>query len=187
MSIRASVFAILLGMTFATFCCAARALENPNPAAPKETAQFAFLVGEWDCTIRRMRPDGSLGAPTGATWTGKFILDGWAIQDYWVSTNAEGGAAHGTNIRSFNPETGKWDNRWLASGDLQWLYFSAEKIGETMVMTGGERTDAAGRSYLVRNTFHDISADSWKWRQDRSADAGSTWLNGVAVIACEAV
>lgn len=32
---------------------------GPHPDAPPETEQFAFLIGDWDCTIRSMRPDGS--------------------------------------------------------------------------------------------------------------------------------
>ncbi len=50
-----------------------------------------------------------------------------------------------------------------------------------MVMTGGEGTDPNG-DYIDRNTFHDIQADSWSWRKDRSYDGGKTWLEGVAVI-----
>jgi len=65
---------------------------GPHPDAPAETAQFAFLVGDWDCAIRQMKPDGS-----------------------------------GTNIRSFNPRTRKWDNRWLPASTLQWAYYEAEK------------------------------------------------------------
>ena len=30
-----------------------------NPAAPPETAQFGFLVGDWDCATKFMKPDGS--------------------------------------------------------------------------------------------------------------------------------
>ena len=153
-----------------------------NPEAPEETSQFAFLIGEWSCSIRRLQRDGRLGEPTLATWTGRYILDGWAIQDDWVSTDAQGRVSHGLNIRSFNHESGKWDNRWLEARSRRWLYFEAEMIGESMVMTSDPRRDAAGRPYLARNTFHDISANSWSWRQDRSFDGGATWLEGVAVI-----
>ena len=30
-----------------------------NPQAPPETDQFAFMIGEWSCKTRFMKPDGS--------------------------------------------------------------------------------------------------------------------------------
>jgi len=144
-----------------------------NPAAPAETAQFSFLVGTWDCATRFMRPDLSWNEGK-ATWTGYYILDGWAIQDDWVGHKPDGSDSYGTNIRSFNKRTGKWDNRWLPQGSLEWAYFEAEKVGDTMVMTGHGK-DGRGE-FIDRNTFHDIGPDGWKWRKDRSYDGGESWI-----------
>ena len=153
-----------------------------NAQAPPETEQFAFLIGLWDCTRQSMQPDGqSYGKVNHATWAGRYILDGWAIQDDWVSKLPGGGTFYGTNIRSFNPQTGKWDNRWLPAGSLQWKYYEAEKVGDTMVMIGGEGKDARG-TFIDRNVFHDIQPDSWKWRKDRSWDGGKTWIEDIARI-----
>ena len=153
-----------------------------NPAAPPETAEFSFAIGEWACTTRGMRPDGSIQEGLPATWTFHYILDGWAIQDDWVQEQPDGSVSHGMNIRSFNPETRKWDNRWLSSGNLQWKYFESEKVGATMVMTGGAGKDGQGREFIDRNTFLEITGDSWKWRKDRSFDGGETWIEGVFFI-----
>ncbi len=104
---------------------------GPHPAAPSETSQFGFLIGERRCTALRLQPGGTYveGAP--ADWNGRYILDGWAIEDEWISQLPDGTPFRGINIRSFNPETRKWDNRWLATGSLQWQYFEAEQVGET--------------------------------------------------------
>jgi len=150
-----------------------------NAEAPPQTAQYAFLVGKWGCKTRFMDAEGR-PVEGRATWTGYYILDGWAIQDDWVALRADGTESHGTNIRSFNPQTGKWDNRWLPAGSLQWKYFQAEKVGDTMVMTG-EGTDARG-PFIDRNTFYEISADGWRWRKDRSYDGGTSWIEGVGYI-----
>ena len=152
-----------------------------NPAAPKETAQFSFLVGDWSCKTRFLKPDGKTYSEGEARWNGYYILDGWAIQDDWISTRPDGTEGHGTNIRSFNPKTGKWDNRWLSAGSLQWRYYQSEQIGDTMVMTGGEGKDARG-DYIDRNTFYRIAKDSWSWRKDRSYDGGKTWVEGIGHI-----
>jgi hypothetical protein len=156
-----------------------------SPDAPPETAQFAFLIGAWNCKTRGMGPDGAIQDGPDASWTGYYILDGWAIQDDWVSPGPDGKLFRGTNVRSFNQKTGKWDNRWLPTGSLQWKYFDAEQVGEAMVMTG-EDTDGMDRSFLDRNTFHEIETDSWKWRKDRSFDGGESWIEGVAFIHCQA-
>lgn len=151
-----------------------------NPAAPPQTAQFAFLIGVWDCKTKFLTPQGN-HAEASATWTGRYILDGWAIQDDWVSRRPDGTEFHGTNIRSFNPETKKWDNRWLAAGTLQWKYFESEQQGETMVMIGGEGRDPRGE-FIDRNTFYEITPRSWKWTKDRSYDGGESWVEGVGFI-----
>ncbi len=145
---------VILVAVAAAWCLSAlgesRDFGKLNRKAPPETAQYAFLIGAWDCTIRTMRPDGQSFSETKATWSGHFILDGWAIQDYWVS-ELPNGKFQGTNIRSFNPQTRKWDNRWLSMGNLQWKYFESEMVGDTMVMTGGEGEDPRG-AFIDRNT-----------------------------------
>lgn len=152
-----------------------------NPQAPPETEQFSFIVGAWDCTTKFMKPDGSGYGEGRARWIGYYILDGWAIQDDWIGIRPDGSESRGTNIRSFNQRTGKWDNRWLAAGSLAWKYFESEQKGDTMVMIGGEGKDARG-AFVDRNIFHDITADHWSWRKDRSYDGGETWSEGIGFI-----
>lgn len=154
--------------------------DGPAPAAPEQTSQYAFIIGEWDCKTRFMNPQGEYGEGR-ATWTGFWILDGWAVQDVWVSRQADGSEFHGTNIRSFNPETGKWDNRWLPQGTLQWKHFESEQVRDTMVMTGGRGRDPRGE-FVDRNTFYAIGENGWKWRKDRSYDGGKSWIEGIGFI-----
>lgn len=156
------------------------AAAGPNPKAPKETAQYAFIIGTWDCKTRFMNAEGGYSEGS-ATWTGSWILDGWAVQDVWVESDTDGTVFYGTNIRSFNPKTGKWDNRWLPQVTLQWKYYESEQRGDTMVMTGGEGKDSRG-AFIDRNTFYDIGDNGWKWRKDRSYDGGKTWIEGVGFI-----
>lgn len=182
MRVFSAAIVVIVFLTPSVQAGAPRGAAGPHPDAPAETAQFAFLIGEWECTTRSVKPDGSGFNEGSATWKGYWILGGWAMQDDWERALPDGRVFRGTNIRSFNPQTGKWDNRWLASGSLQWKYFEAEKQGDTMVMIGGEGRDPAGRDYIDRNVFHEIGDDSWKWRKDRSFDGGKTWLEGVSFI-----
>ena len=48
-------------------------------------------------------------------------------------------------------------------------------------MTGGEGTDPRG-AFVDRNTFHEITPESFLWRKDRSWDGGESWFEGIAII-----
>lgn len=177
---------VLAAGALAAVCATAAASPSPDPdqakpQPPPETAQFSFLIGDWDCTIHYLKPDGSGYAEGRARWSGHSILAGWAIQDEWTGYAADGSESHGINVRFYDTRTGKWDNRWLEAGALQWQHFEAEKVGETMVMTGGEGEDLRGK-FLDRNTFYDITPDGWRWRKDRSYDGGETWFVGISQI-----
>lgn len=163
---------------------AQRSFGSQHPDAPAETAQFAFLVGEWDCKTRFLGQDGQTYNEGSATWIGSYVIDGWAIQDFWIGHGPDGPGGvdfHGTNIRSFNPQTGKWDNRWLSAGNNQWKYYESEQQGDSMVMTGGEGSGPRG-DFIDRNSFYEIGEDSWRWRKDRSWDGGETWFEGIGYI-----
>jgi len=160
--------------------CGLMAQEAPNPKAPPETEQYTFMIGSWDCVIRGIDAQGNPQEGK-ARWSAHYILDGWAIQDEWVSLDKEGKPGfYGINIRSFNTELGKWECRWLPSGTLQWKHFLSWKDGETMVMEG-EGEDQRG-PFLDRNTFSEITESSWRWVKDRSYDGGKTWNKAVATI-----
>ena len=163
-------------------CVSVAAQDGPNPSAPTETEQFAFMVGEWSCTTKGLQQDGTYTAPGTAKWKAWFILDGWAIQDEWISNQPSGSVFKGTNIRSYNPKIGKWECRWLPMGSLQWRHFVAEKVGGTVVMTMVSPERDASGLYIDRNTFHNISKSSWSWRKDRSYDGGKTWTEGIFLI-----
>ena len=130
------------------------------------------MLGEWACTTSFMGADGTFSDGK-ATWSAELILDGWAVQDWWISERPDGARFHGTNIRSFNPTLGKWECRWLPQGTLQWTHFTSEQVDDTMVMTGSG-TDARG-AFVDHNIFYDITSESWSWRKERSWDDGETW------------
>lgn len=160
---------------------AAPLIAGAHPDAPEETEQFAFLIGTWDCKTRFMSGPDREYSEGRASWIGRYYLDGWAIEDTWISTLPDGTTFKGANIRSFNKETGKWDNPWLPQGTLKWKHFASQMVGDTMVMTGGEGEDAVGK-FIDRNTFYDINKNSWSWRKDRSYDGGKTWVEGIGYI-----
>ena len=175
-----TTISLFFGVLLLLFVSSAMARNGLNPDAPPETGQFSFIIGTWHCKTRFMTPDGTISEGE-ATWIGQWALDGWAIKDDWFSTGPDGKPFQGFNIRSFNPKTRKWDNRWLPQVTLQWRYYESEMVGDTMVMTGGAGKDANG-AFTDRITFYNISENSWSWRKDRSYDGGKTWNEGVGFI-----
>jgi len=153
-----------------------------HPDAPAQTEQFAFLVGDWDCAMKALTPDGKDTVEIQAQWSGRYILGGWAIQDHWYSERS-GVGGWGTNIRWWNTEISRWENSWLNSRANDRIHYYSDQVGETMVMIGGEGDSAFG-PYVDRNTFFDISEAAFRWRKDRSFDGGESWVENVSAMLC---
>jgi hypothetical protein len=167
----------------------AEAPERPpslNPEAPSETALLGRLVGLWEASMVRRNPDGSWqDRATRYLWRWYFILDGHAIQDDWIrvrnGSETNPGQSHrviGTNIRIYNPDEQQWHMAWIDSGQRRLATFTAANVDGSIVMTG---RNAMGRQ--VRNTFSNITNQSFNWVQEWTADDGATWFE-VAKIHC---
>jgi hypothetical protein len=149
----------------------------PNPNAPAELAQFAFLVGEWDAQAYRIGADGKEVQFGYADWRISYILNGFAIQDVWIyKTLATGEVEYGTMFRTYCPEAGHWTMVEQRHSDLKFLFMTAEKVGETMVMRG--ELDTPQGKVPFRRVFYNIKRDSFEWRTDFSSNGGKTWNEG---------
>ena len=87
-----------------------------NAQAPRETAQYGQLAGEWECVITGYNND-SIISQTTAKWVFRFVLNGYAIQDFWTNPAkiSETGQPQifGTNIRIYNPQLELWQCVWM--------------------------------------------------------------------------
>lgn len=154
--------------------------------APKEASQYAFLIGDWDLTVKV--PATSLAARIHGmpkivgTWSARRALDGWGIVDDLRITDIAGNPnamLHAT--RYFDRTTGKWVISALdvyrgrfttATGEL--------RNGEMQTASSG--TDANGKPYMLRTRMFDVKANSFRYVQDRSEDGGRTWTEGTLTI-----
>ena len=155
-----------------------------HPNAPAQTAQFAFLIGDWECAAESLTPDGKQSFSSRGFWSGRWVIGGWAIQDHWYSLGPAGVAGWGTNLRWWNQELGRWENQWLQNGASQLSHFYADQVGDEMVMIGGAGDSAFG-PFIDRNSFYDIGEHSWRWRKDRSFDQGQSWVSEVSTMHCQ--
>jgi len=156
----------------------------PHAEAAPELEQFAFLVGEWEAVGYQRTADGARRTGV-ALWRIGYILGGFALQDEWTYTNADGRTGFGTMYRSFDRAKGQWTIVEQTSPETSFHYMTARREGDTMVMEG--EVETANGAILARRVFHNISPDYFDWRYDISRDGGLTWDEGVATMQCTRV
>ena len=151
-----------------------------NPDAPEETAMLGQLAGTWNAEATVRNRDGSWSEKkVKAIWDWYYILDGHGVQDDWFTIDAAGKRHHyGTNIRIYNSDDKLWHMAWIDIHDRKLAIFTAVNENGSVIMTG---ISSSGRK--VRNTFHDITHDSFDWYKEWTNDDGKTWF-GVSRIHC---
>ena len=158
---------------------AALALSHGHAIANEHAgvASFDVLLGAWQARQRSLQADGTtwVDAPHPARWNFYRILDGAAVQDDWIAPSpdvplVDGGTRfRGTNLRSYDPGTDTWHCIWISSAQAAPRRFSATWRDGTFVMT------AIDTPQPRRNIFSDITASSFRWRQEWSFDGGASW------------
>ncbi|HEY0702038.1 MAG TPA: hypothetical protein VGD60_04655 [Candidatus Acidoferrales bacterium] len=148
-----------------------------NPKAPAELARFAFLVGQWSGDAKLKRADGGTDRLK-VEWDGRYVLDGYAIQDDYRMTSVAGElVVLGMNVRAYDSEKKKWNMKWLNALAGDWTDLGTDEMG-------GVRVDEKTISYVVKEpmaahaltriTFTNDSAEQFTWRGEKSND-GKTW------------
>src|SRR6267143_7030359 len=159
---------------------------NPNPKAPPELSQFAFIIGKWRCDISLKGEDGTW-QPYQATWVGRYILDGHVIADEYRMTNQKGELiVHGMNFRSYSVEKKTWVMRWLDIRRSSWVELGPQRLGGVRVSPQTitfNLVDIFAPDAISRVTFSNIAADHFTWREDKSLDQGRTWTEFVVIDA----
>jgi hypothetical protein len=159
---------------------------TPHPKAPPELSQFAFIIGNWRCDVRLKGEDG-MWQPYQATWTGRYILDGYVIADEYRMTNQAGELiVHGMNFRSYSTEKKAWIMRWLNAGNSIWLELGPENLGGVRVTPKTitfNFIDAIAPHALTRVTFSNISESHFTWSSEQSRDQGKTWAEFMVIEA----
>jgi hypothetical protein len=159
---------------------------NPNPKAPPELSQFAFLIGKWRCDVRTKGEDGTWQSYR-AIWVGRYVLDGYVIADEYRMTNQQGELiVQGMNFRSYSAEKKTWIMRWLNARDSVWLELGPERLGGVRVtpkIITFNLIDTFAPEALSRVTFSNMSASHFTWSEDKSLDQGKTWSEFVVIEA----
>ena len=150
---------------------------KPNPNAPQELSQFAFLVGKWRGEAKLKREDGTW-ENLKALWEGRYILEGYAIADEYRMTTPTGELlVLGINLRSYDAKKKAWNLKWLNALAGTWTDLGPEELGGVVVdgkTISYRMKEPVAQHAFTRATYTDISADHFIWQGDRSND-GRTW------------
>jgi hypothetical protein len=134
-------------------------------------AQFGRYIGDWKIEDQTLAKDGSGWEPgAGARWIFSCVGPGLAIQDYWMP-NAGG---FGTNLRTYNPDTGSWEIVWAAGRSNGLMHISAQQNDEGNIVMNILRPVQDPPRRII---FFAPSDAGWNWVQQWSFDAGETWTD----------
>lgn len=163
----------------------------PIHTAPKEAAQFDFLIGQWELTVKPKVASLAArihGAPKLlGTWKAWRAFDGFGVEDELRIVDGSG------NPNSLNHTIRAYDagaKRWTVSGlDVYRARFTTATAEwrDGQMHLAGKGTDAEGKAYLTRTRFTDIAPTSFRMQQDRSTDDGRTWTEAVLTIEAKRV
>jgi hypothetical protein len=160
--------------------------EETEMSARAELDRFSFLIGRYRCEARLKLPAGEWQT-FGATWEGRWILNGHAIADEYMMFGADGELlVLGLNIRAYDATSKQWNIKWLDALSGRWTDLGPPELG-------GVQIDGASVSYrfkepmvghiLTRATYTNISERHFTWKGEGSDD-GSTWTEFM-VVECE--
>ena len=156
---------------------AALLAQGPLTAQTPRMTLYAPLLGSWEVDVVDYEDGGTRRASTGE-WHFAWVLEGRAIQDVfivpprWARQPGQPLARnrYGTTLRVYDPKLDAWRVTWLnpVSGATHTLL--GRQRGEDIVQEGRD-TDGE----LVRWSFSEITARSFRWRGELSSDEGRTW------------
>jgi hypothetical protein len=139
--------------------------DGPAPDRADRMALYGRFVGAWEMDAVIHADDGQQHTGRGKIRFG-WALEGRAVQDVWILP----GVFYGTTLRIYDPGMDAWHIIW--SDPLRQYY--ARQIGRAqgadIVQVGQTHTGVP-----TRWSFTDITADSFRWRGERSLDDEATW------------
>jgi len=158
---------------------------GPHPSLIEQAGTYNWLVGIWDAEVFDHESDGAKRV-TSAEWFFAWVLEGYAMQDVFVSPRREDrhaampsrGNRYGTSLRIFDSVAGVWRVYWFNPVVQRHLVMTAKQEGKDLVQRG---TAADGSEF--RWIYTRIDTDHFRWRSE-TIDADG---NAKTLVECEAV
>ena len=143
----------------------------PSPDRPKETAEFDFLLGQWDAAHEILFGGNWVKFPTQTTAV--HALNGYAILEHsWYNVDPSLPDAATTIVRLYNRSMRRWECLYIDNRSNSMLYFGGRQEGDEIVL---HNFVADATSPIPRYVFYDIEPDSYSWYAESSADRGASF------------
>jgi hypothetical protein len=155
--------------------------------APREAAQFNFLVGQWELDVHPVATTLAQkihGMPKiVGTWKAWRGLDGYGIEDEMRITDKSGNPMSLTHsVRYYDANAKRWSSMTLDVYRGTFNPSSAEWRNGEMIVTGSG-TDRDGKTYMARSKYSNFTASSFRFTQERSTDGGKSWKENLTIDA----
>lgn len=148
---------------------ATHVIAEDNACQQGPLAQFGRYVGDWKITDQQLAQDGSGWTPgAGARWVFKCVGDGKVVQDYWMPN--EGG--WGTNLRTYNADTRKWEIVWAAATQNGLMHISAAVQDDGSIKMDVLKPE---QSPPRRIRFMTPDDSGWDWVMEMLFDGNENW------------
>jgi uncharacterized protein DUF4440 len=149
---------------------------GPTPELAQKMMLFGQFVGDWECDVVLIQPDGSK-VNGSCEWHFGWVLQGRAIQDVFIAHYPDAGSDErsstcGTTVRWYDSKADVWQIRWINARQNVTHTFTARQIGTEIVLDG---TDTP---HSHRWVFFEVTPQSFHWRSEDSLDGGKTWKIG---------
>ena len=132
-----------------------------HPYAPEQLSDFESMIGESKCESVSRAPDQSWNPPHEMIWKFKYIMNGMAIQDEVLRTEAPNAGS----IRQFNPDSSAWYVHYYTAGSATSTLPSWEgnRNEEGKIILYREQKAPNGLDGFYKITFFDITNTGFEW------------------------
>lgn len=145
----------------------------PPMGPPEEMKELAWLTGEWDVAMSwRMTPDGEWMASKGVA-TYSMVLEGSTLQMEYSGSDMPMPFV-GLMLQTYDRVAGHFQSVWVDNMSARMSYYTGNKEGEKMVLSG-EEIMPDGSTALARVTTFNHTETSFDWTMEMSGDGGKTW------------
>ena len=155
--------------------------------APPESLQFDFLIGDWDVTGTRYKPDGSVLMQYKASWNAKYLNDKrMVIDDFKALAPTGQNVSSYVTLRTYSEVTHRWEMSGLSALQpaMNAAWSGVWKDGEMQIDAVGKMPDGATMRNRIR--FFQIEKDKFNWESRISMDDGKTWTLNASLAATRA-
>jgi hypothetical protein len=158
---------------------------GPSAELGEQAKLYGWLIGRWK--VRVVDHEGGRREESSGEWLFSWVLEGRAIQDVFIvparpqrtPTSGKERNRYGVSLRWFDPKLGAWRITWTNPVRAVQNQLIGRKVGGEILQ---EARDAQGR-LVMRWCFRDITANSFRWTGESSADDGKTWQLGAEFFA----